>query len=86
MVLKEMVLSELGSSEDLMTKQMFIIERRHNGIPIRLLIAPVEGVSAKIIADSLEIAESTLSLWRKRFGMEGVRTIKSGPKPAQREG
>ena len=84
MLLKEMVLSELSSSEDLMTKAMFVIERKNGGVPIRLLILPVEGVGAKQIADSLGIAESTLSLWRKKFGMEDVRTLRPGPKPAER--
>ena len=79
MTIKEMVRDELQTSEELMTKTMLVLERRHK-LPIKLLIAPVPGVGAKEIAIWLGIAESTLCEWRKRFGYEDVRTLKPGPK------
>jgi len=80
---KELVLEELNVPVKLLTQRMFVIQHKHH-LPIMMLIAPVEGISAKEIADALGIAESTLSEWRKRFGMEDVRTLKPGPKVTQK--
>ena len=79
MVIRDMVLEEVQTPDDLMTKHMLILERRHK-LPIRMLIAPVVGVGAKEISSWLGIAESTLCEWRKRFGMEAVRMVRPGPK------
>ncbi len=80
MTIKHMVLEEIQAPDNLMTKHMLILERRHR-LPILQLIAPQAGIGAKDIASWLGIAESTLCEWRKRFGYEDVRTIKPGPKP-----
>lgn len=78
-MLREMVLGEVQTPDDLMTKHMLILERRHR-LPIRHLIAPKPGIGAREMAGWLGIAESTLCEWRKRFGYKDVRTIKPGPK------
>ncbi len=83
MTIREMVLEETKTPDELMTKHMLLLERRHR-LPIRILIAPVPGTGAKYISNWLGIAESTLSEWRKRFGMEDVRTLKPGPKSTQK--
>ncbi len=80
MTIRDMVLEEVETPDDLMTKAMLILERRHR-LPIKQLIAPREGVGGQEIANWLGIAVSTLCEWRKRFGYEDVRTIKPGPKP-----
>lgn len=79
MTIRDMVLEEVETSEDLMTKHMLILERRHR-LPIKQLIAPREGIGGGEIADWLDIAESTLCEWRKRFGYKNVRMVKPGPK------
>ncbi len=79
MTIKELVQDELQTPDDLLTRAMLVLERKHK-LPIKLLIAPIAGVGAKEIASYLGIAEITLSEWRKRFGYEDVRTLKPGPK------
>ncbi len=73
--IRDKIKDELESRK---TRDMKLIERIYKQ-DIFFLIAPRPDVSAKEIADSLGIAESTISKWRARLGMTNVRRIKPGP-------
>jgi DNA-binding CsgD family transcriptional regulator len=73
--IRDKIKDELESRK---TRDMKFIERIYKQ-DIFFLIAPRSDVSAKEIADSLGIAESTISKWRARLGMTNVRRIKPGP-------
>jgi len=75
-VIRDKIKDELESRK---TREMKLIERIYNQ-DIYILIAPRSNVSAKDIALSLGITESTVSKWRSRLGMTDVRRIKPGPK------
>lgn len=73
--IRDKIKDELESRK---TRDMKFIERIYKQ-DIFFLIAPRPDVSAKEIANTLGIAESTISKWRARLGMTNVRRIKPGP-------
>ena len=75
-IIRDKIKDELESRK---TREMKLIERIYDQ-DIYILIAPRSNVSAKDIALSLDITESTVSKWRSRLGMTDVRRIKPGPK------
>ena len=61
------------------TVLMKLLEERYDS-PISKLIAPQIGVSGNDMARFLGINPGTLSTWRKMFGMNGVKTVRPGPR------
>lgn len=75
-VIRDKIKDELESRK---TRDMKLVERIYKQ-DIFQLIAPRPDISGKEIANTLGVAESTISKWRARLGMTNVRRIRPGPR------
>ena len=78
-LLRNLVLAEKFPFDEEKTALMMRLERKF-GCGILELIRPVKGITGETLSRRLGIADSTLSDWRKRFGITDTQTVTPGPK------